>query len=202
MIFKAMPNHIPRGAIHFALKTLARMSRVKTALSASVYELTELLVEDIGRYSGLVEKNYWPDSRLTVWREPSFWQSRLRMKTSDKLLGVWSRVEHKIVGLAIVKSLGGTLSLLDVLPPALSLQREFWRTLIRFAVRGGASSLRARLYVNNSVQAAVARQLYLTMGCSSVSTNVIFSVLVLDSKSVFAYDPHAWAGTEMLRTGF
>jgi hypothetical protein len=199
---KAIPNQILIGTIRCALKTLSTITRMKTAWGPSVYELIELPMEDLGRYASLVENNYWPDRRVTVWREPNFLQTRLRTKAVYKLLGVWSCVEHKIVALAVVGSDQGALSLLDVLPPTLSLEREFWLELIRFAIRVAANSLRTRLYLNDSVQEAVARQLHLRMARLSVRTNAIFSVYALDPKLTFAYDANAWAGTDMFMAGF
>jgi hypothetical protein len=199
---KAIPSPVRRGTIRCALKTLSAITRIKTAWGPSVYELIELPLEDLGRYSSLAESNYWPDRRLTVWREPNFLQTRLRTKAAYKLLGVWSCVEHKVIALTVIAFDQGALLLLDVLPPTLSLEREFWPELIRFAVQVGASSLNARWYLNNPIHAAMARKLHLKMASLTVRTGAIFSVCVLDPKLTFAYDASAWAGTNMLMAGF
>jgi len=167
-----------------------------------VYELIELPLEDLGRYSDLAENNYWSDRRLTVWREPNFLLTRLRTKAGYKLLGIRSRVERKIIGLAIVHSDEGTVSLLEVLPPTLILERELWLDLIRFAVQAGAKSLNAQLYLNDSLQAAAARMLQKRMPTLAVRTSVSFSALAIDPRLTFAYDVNAWAGTTMLMMGF
>jgi hypothetical protein len=199
---KALPGPLLRETIRWAMKTLSALARIKTALRSSPYELIDLPLEDLGRYSCLMENNYWPDRRLTVWREPNFLESRLRAVIGYRLLGVWSRVEHKIMGLAIVKSDGGALSLQEILPPALSVESDIWLELIRYAIRAGASSLKTRSYLNNSVHVAMARQLPLRLAAHTATTKFIFSLLVLDPKFTFASDPSVWAGTDMLMAGF
>ena len=199
---KAIPSPLLRGTIRCALKTLMAITRIRTACSRSVYELIELPLEDLERYSSFTENNYWPDRRLTVWREPNFLLTRLRTKAGYKLLGIRSRVERKIIGLAIVHSDEGTVSLLEVLPPTLILERELWLDLIRFAVQAGAKSLNAQLYLNDSLQAAAARMLQKRMPTLAVRTSVSFSALAIDPRLTFAYDVNAWAGTTMLMMGF
>lgn len=197
-----VPRPVLRSAVHCALKALTAVARIKTAAGRSEYELSELPLEDLTRYAHLVEPNYWAGQRVTVWREPSYWQARLQVKPGYKLLGVWSRRAHSMVGMAIVHTDDGGLSLLDVLPPRVSLEEEFWRELIRVAWRAGAKALKTHLYLNNAIHAAVARQVYLRMATHSGRTNQIFSVLALDPTWAFAYDPNAWAGTDMLIVGF
>ena len=92
--------------------------------------------------------------------------------------------------------------MLDILPPALSLQTEIWVALLQLALKRRAELLRARLHLNDPTQAAVLSMLRLRLPTILLREEIIYSVLVLDDRFSFAYDPSVWAGTEMLTAGF
>lgn len=197
-----IPSPVLNGAIRCALHAMATITAMRTTLVPSAYELIDLPLDDLRQYSDLLETNYWPHCRLTVWREPDFLQNRLRAASGYQVLGVWSRRQRKVIALAIIYCSDEGISLLDVLPPAMCLEKEFWAELIRFAIRSGASALKARLYLNNPFHAAVANQSWIKIGSRRVRCKDVFVALALDSKYNFAYDPNVWAGTDMLYATF
>lgn len=197
-----IPGPVLNGAIRCALHAMATITAMRTTLVPSAYELADLPLDDLRQYSDLLATNYWPRCRLTVWREPDFLQTRLQSASGYKVLGVWSRRQRKVIALAITYCGDNEISLLDVLPPVVCLEKEFWAELCRFAIRSGASALKARLYLNNPFHAAVAEQPWIKIGTRRVRSNDVFVALVLDSKYSFAYNPNAWAGTDMLYATF
>jgi len=192
---------IPATLRDMAVYSLAAISRILAVPGAAADHCVEMSRDELVREAELVERNYWAKQRVTAWREPDFLRSRLQPEGGYKIVGFHSR-GGRVEGIILLRFFEGTVSVLDILPPNLSLQHGVWQVLLRLALRWRAEALIARLYLNNPIQVVTARMLRWRLFPLMAQSSVVYSVLALDPTLTFAYEVKAWAGTEMLTAGF
>lgn len=201
-IQRIISNRAGRIAARFGTETLAFLPKMIDTFTISPYKLRQIGADELSNHAGVIEHNYWTESRLTVCRDVSFLQDRFRSTNRYEAVEVLSRKEGKPEGVILAMHEHGLFRVLDTIPPHLSLRPGLWVSLLRYARARGAHSVMARFYLNNPTHTMSARRIRRRIPVITHSGTAVYSVLALDPKLTFAYDSGSWAGTDMLMAGF
>lgn len=201
-IHKLVSNKGGRTALSLGMTGLGFVSRLAGTLAGSRYQLEIVPVDELSDHTSVIERNYWTEKRVTIWRNVDYLKNLFRFTDRYEVLKVTSRKGQNFEAVIFINQEDGQYRVLDILPPHLSLQTGLWTELLRFARGRGAHSVLARFYLNNPAQTATAHRLRWRLPTIMRSTEVAYSVLALDPEMEFSYDSQAWAGTDMLLASF